>query len=192
MTVVSVSIPNLHTTRLLLRAIADSDRDGLLRLHTNPRVMRYWDSPVWTDSSRAVSFLSATREMSDTGTGVRLAVERLTDSTFLGWCQISRINRSFRSAALGYCFDEAVWGHGYATESVSALVAWALNELDLNRIQAEVDTRNGPSARVLEKVGFVREGTLREDCIVNGEVSDSWVYGLLRREWDASATLGLP
>ena len=38
-------------------------------------------------------------------------------------------------------------------------------------------------ARVLEKLGFVREGTLREDCIVDGEVSDSWVYGLLRREW---------
>jgi RimJ/RimL family protein N-acetyltransferase len=36
---------------------------------------------------------------------------------------------------------------------------------------------------VLEKLGFRREGTLREDCIVDGEVSDSWVYGLLRREW---------
>jgi len=36
---------------------------------------------------------------------------------------------------------------------------------------------------VLEKLGFQREGTLREDCVVNGDVSDSWVYGLLRREW---------
>jgi RimJ/RimL family protein N-acetyltransferase len=42
------------------------------------------------------------------------------------------------------------------------------------------------SARVLEKLGFVREGTLREDCIVNGDVSDSWVFGLLRREWQPS------
>jgi RimJ/RimL family protein N-acetyltransferase len=42
------------------------------------------------------------------------------------------------------------------------------------------------SARVLEKLGFVREGTLREDCVVNGEVSDSWVYGLIRREWRPS------
>jgi len=36
---------------------------------------------------------------------------------------------------------------------------------------------------VLEKLGFLREGTLREDCIVNGVVSDSWVYGLLRNQW---------
>ncbi|MBM7056477.1 MULTISPECIES: GNAT family protein [Streptomyces] len=43
------------------------------------------------------------------------------------------------------------------------------------------------SARVLEKLGFVREGTLREDCVVNGDVSDSWVFGLLRRDWHATA-----
>jgi [ribosomal protein S5]-alanine N-acetyltransferase len=59
--------------------------------------------------------------------------------------------------------------------------------LDLNRVQAEADTRNAASARVLEKLGFVREGTLREDCVVNGDVSDSWVYGLLRREWKRSS-----
>jgi RimJ/RimL family protein N-acetyltransferase len=46
------------------------------------------------------------------------------------------------------------------------------------------------SARVLEKLGFVREGTLREDCVVNGEVSDSWVYGLIRREWRPSSEPG--
>ena len=48
-------------------------------------------------------------------------------------------------------------------------------------------TRNAASARVLEKLGFVLEGTLREDCIVNGDVSDSWVYGLLAREWHPAA-----
>jgi [ribosomal protein S5]-alanine N-acetyltransferase len=83
---------------------------------------------------------------------------------------------------LRYCFAEAAWGRGYATEAAGALLGWAFDTLDLNRVQAETDTRNLASARVLEKLGFVREGTLREDCVVNGEVSDSWVYGLLRRE----------
>jgi len=67
------------------------------------------------------------------------------------------------------------------------LLRWAFATLDLNRVQAETDTRNAASARVLEKLGFVREGTLREDCVVNGEVSDSWVYGLIRREWPPSS-----
>ena len=88
-----------------------------------------------------------------------------------------------RSAALGYCLGEASWGHGYATEAARAVLQWAFDTLDLNRVQAETDTRNAASARVLEKLGFVREGTLREDCVVNGDVSDSWVYGLLRRQW---------
>jgi RimJ/RimL family protein N-acetyltransferase len=72
------------------------------------------------------------------------------------------------------------------------LLGWAFETLDQNRVQAETDTRNVASARVLEKLGFVREGTLREDCVVNGEVSDSWVYGLIRREWRPSSELVAP
>jgi [ribosomal protein S5]-alanine N-acetyltransferase len=93
----------------------------------------------------------------------------------------------YRSASLGYCLGQAAWGHGYATEAARALLQWAFDMLDLNRVQAETDTRNVASARVLEKLDFMREGTLREDCIVNGEVSDSWVYGLLRRQWRPSS-----
>ena len=106
---------------------------------------------------------------------------------FIGWCSLNRWNPDYRSASQGYCFDNAAWGHGYATEAARVLLRWAFGTLDLNRVQAETDTRNVASARVLEKLGFVREGTLREDCVVNGEVSDSWVYGLIRREWRPSS-----
>jgi RimJ/RimL family protein N-acetyltransferase len=58
-------------------------------------------------------------------------------------------------------------------EAARALLRWAFDALDLNRVQAETDIRNVASARVLEKLGFVCEGTLREDRVVNGEVSDS-------------------
>lgn len=96
---------------------------------------------------------------------------------------LTRWNRDYRSASLGCCLDDAVWGNGYATEAARALHQWAFDTLDLNRVHAETDTRNAASARVLEKLGFVREGTLRGDCVVNSEVSDSWVHGLIRREW---------
>jgi RimJ/RimL family protein N-acetyltransferase len=121
--------------------------------------------------------------MAEEGTGVRVAIERLSDGAFVGWCSVTRWNPTHRSAALTYCLTEAAWGHGYATEASRALVRWAFDTLDLNRVQTETDTRNVASARVLEKLGFVHEGTLREDCVVNGEVSDSRVFGLLRREW---------
>jgi ribosomal-protein-alanine N-acetyltransferase len=181
-------VPTLHTERLLLRPFDHTDADDLFALHTNTVVMRYWDGPVWTGRSRAERFIATCREMAVEGTGLRVAVDRVSDGGFIGWCTLQRCNPEYRSAALGYCFHDAVWGHGYATEAVRSLLGWAFDTLGLNRVQAEVDTRNNASARVLEKLGFVREGTLREDCIVNGEVSDSGVYGLLRREWGPRPT----
>jgi [ribosomal protein S5]-alanine N-acetyltransferase len=179
----SLPTPSLHTPRLRLRPFQDADVDDVFALQSNAFVLRYWDSPPWTDRGRAERFLTVCRQMADVGTGARLAVDRAADGAFIGWCTLNDWNPDYRSASLGYCFAEAAWGHGYATEAAGALVRWAFQTLDLNRVQAEADTRNVASARVLEKLGFVCEGTLREDCVVNGDVSDSWVFGLLRREW---------
>jgi RimJ/RimL family protein N-acetyltransferase len=182
----SLPTPTLHTGRLTLRPFADGDADRLYALHSNAHVLRYWDSPPWSERARAERFIAACRQMSDDGTGARLAVDRVPEGDFIGWCSLTRWNPDHRSASLGFCYTDAVWGHGYATEAAHGLLQWAFDTLDLNRVQAETDTRNVGSARVLEKNGFVREGTLREDCIVNGEVSDSWVYGLIRRDWRPS------
>ena len=182
--------PSLHTARLRLRAFADADADDLFALHSSAYVLRYWDSPPWSERGRAQKFITASRQMAQEGTGARMAVDCISDGAFIGWCSLSSWNPDYRSAALGYCYHDAAWGHGYATEAAHALLRWAFDTLDLNRVQAEADTRNVASARVLEKLGFVREGTLREDCVVNGEVSDSWVYGLIRREWQPSRSVG--
>ncbi|MGP4051455.1 GNAT family N-acetyltransferase [Streptomyces sp. 2A115] len=183
----SLPAPSLHTARLRLRAFEDADANDLFALQSSAHILRYWDSPPWTERSRAEKFITACRRMEQEGTGARLAVDRVSDGVFIGWCTLNSWNPDFRSASLGYCYDDAAWGQGYATEAARALLGWAFDTLDLNRVQAEADTRNVASARVLEKLGFVREGTLREDCVVNGDVSDSWVYGLLRREWEPSS-----
>ncbi|WP_372348259.1 GNAT family N-acetyltransferase [Streptomyces sp. KL116D] len=175
--------PTLHTDRLRLRPFTAADADHLFTLHSNTHVMRYWDSEPWTERARADRFIAMCGKVADEGTGARVAVDRAADGAFVGWCGLIGWDPGNRSASLGYCLDESMWGHGYATEAAHALLGWAFDTLDLNRVQAEADTRNAASGRVLEKNGFVREGTLREDCVVNGEVSDSWVYGLLRREW---------
>ena len=183
-----LSTPTLRTPRLLLRPLADSDAQHLFSMHSNPHVLRYWDSPPWGDASRAERFIRASEEIAAEGTGVRLAVEVSDEATFIGWCSLTRWNPTFCSASLGYCFLDSAWGQGYATETVRALLEWAFESLDINRVQAETDTRNLASARVLEKLGFLREGTLREDCVVLDEVSDSWIYGLIRRDWMPSPT----
>jgi ribosomal-protein-alanine N-acetyltransferase len=152
----SLPTPTLQTARLRLRPVTDADADALFALHSNAYVLRYWDAPPWSERVRAQRFIATCRQMADEGTGARLAIDRLSDGAFIGWCSLTRWNPDYRSASLGYCLGDAAWGHGYATEA---------------------------ARRVLEKIGFAREGTLREDCVVNGEVSDSWVFGLIRREW---------
>jgi [ribosomal protein S5]-alanine N-acetyltransferase len=183
----SLPTPTLSTDRLRLRPFDDTDANDIFALQSNAHVLRYWDSPPWRDRGRSEHFIGACRQMAKEGTGARVAVDRVADGAFIGWCHLSNWNPDHHSASLGYCFNEAAWGYGYATEAARALLRWAFDTLDLNRVQAETDTRNVASARVLEKLGFVREGTLREDCVVNGEVSDTSVYGLIRREWQPSS-----
>jgi [ribosomal protein S5]-alanine N-acetyltransferase len=177
--------PTLQTLRLRLRPFADSDSDAIYALQSNARVLRYWNSPPWEDRTRSQAFLAACKQTEQDGSGARFAIETLESNVFVGWCSMFGWNPTYRSLGVGYCLSEGAWGKGYATEAVRAMLTWAYQVLDLNRVEADLDTRNAASARVLEKLGFVREGLKREDCIVNGEVSDSWIYGLLKREWEA-------
>ena len=117
MTRMSLPTPTLHTARLRLRPFDDADANDLFALHSSAYVLRYWDAPPWSERVRAERFITACRQMAEGGTGARLAVDRVSDGAFIGWCSLNRWNPDYRSASLGYCFDDAAWGHGYATEA---------------------------------------------------------------------------
>lgn len=178
----SLVTPTLVTERLRLRPLEDEDASFLWELMSAPFVLRYWDEPPWRDPSRAQRFVDQSRSAASEGSGARVLVEGAQDGERLGWCGVSSWDPAFRSAELTLCFGQASWGHGHATEAGAALLDWAYATLDLNRVQAMADTRNIACGRVLHKLGFVLEGTLREDCVVDGVVSDSWVFGLLARD----------
>jgi RimJ/RimL family protein N-acetyltransferase len=69
-------------------------------------------------------------------------------------------------------------------EALQATLGYAFHILDLHRIEADVDPRNQASIKTLERLGFQREGLLRERWQVGGEIQDSLFYGLLRRDWE--------
>ncbi len=179
----SLPTPTLHTARLNLRPFTEADTNAIFALMSDPVVLRYGDTPPWKERAQAVHFIAGCKQLEQEGSGARLAIERTTDGTFIGMCNLFKWNEIYRSIKLGYCLDIAAWGQGFATEASHALLQWGFATLDLNRVQAETDTRNTASHRVLEKLGFVHEGTLRESCIVDGEVSDSTIHGLLKRGW---------
>ncbi len=81
-------------------------------------------------------------------------------------------------AELGYWLGEPFWGRGILSEAVPAFTAWALEEFKLARIEALVFAWNPASARVLEKAGYAREGTLRRSAVKEGQIIDRWLYAL--------------
>jgi RimJ/RimL family protein N-acetyltransferase len=85
-------------------------------------------------------------------------------------------------AEIGYWLGEPFWGKGIATESLKAVTAEVFATTDLLRLQAGVYAFNTGSARVLEKAGYVHEGTHRKAVIKRGEIHDLFMYAKLRKD----------
>jgi RimJ/RimL family protein N-acetyltransferase len=102
----------------------------------------------------------------------------------IGHATLFNWDRAQRRAEIGYSIRRDLWGQGLGGEAVATLIAFGFERLDLRRFEADADPRNAASLRLLEKLGFVREGYLRERWEFNGEIQDAVYFGLLRRDWD--------
>ena len=169
----------LTTERLVLRAYADTDRAAFHRMYSDPDVMRYGTGAPWRSIDEATAYLDKDRRERAAGETLRLAIERRSDGATIGSCALFAFEPDSRRAEIGYSLARDAWGHGYASETAGRLLAYAFDELRLHRIEADIDPRNTASARLLERLGFRREGLLRERWIIAGEAGDSAIYGLL-------------
>jgi len=176
----------LHTKRLLLRPLGAADAPALFEAFSDPRVMRYWSTPPWPSMDAAHALVERDLKAMASGEYVRLGIERREDGRLLGNCTLFKIDAPCRRAEVGYGLAYSAWGNGYMHEALLALLEFGFSELALNRVEADIDPRNEPSARSLERLGFKREGCLRERWIVGAEVSDSALYGLLLSVWQAN------
>ena len=104
---ITISTPTIQTGRLRIRPFNDSDANALFAIHSNAEVLRYWDAPAWSEFASAERFIVKCRQIEKEGTGTRVAVERVSDGTFIGWCSLIKWDPIFRSASMGFCFDIA-------------------------------------------------------------------------------------
>ena len=177
----------LPTPRLVLRPLVPADAEAVFALRSDPVIQRYGSHPPWTDRQLAVDYIERDIAGMAAGKHAQFAIVRRTDAALIGTCTLYALDEQCRCAEVGYVLRVSEWGQGYANEAVTTLLDWGFEHLELNRIGADVDPRNAPSARALDRLGFVREGHLRERWIVGGEVCDSWIYGLLAADWKARA-----
>src|SRR5690625_2632729 len=89
-----------------------------------------------------------------------------------------------RVGEIAYIINPEYWGLGYATEVAKVLIPFGFNQLNLHRIFATCDPRNIGSSRVLEKVGMIKEGRIREDLLIKNGWRDSLMYSILEQEWN--------
>lgn len=111
------------------------------------------------------------------------ALEDRASGKMIGRCELAEYRPDDKRAELTYALNSDFWGQGLMSEAARAVVRYGFSELDLNRISAQVFTDNIGSIRLLEKLGMVREGCLREYRHVRGKAEDVYIYSLLRADW---------
>ena len=175
-------LPTLVAGHVTLRWLEERDVDDLFAIYSNPEVMRYWSRTPYQDRGEAAALVETIHRQFERRELFEWGIVRTSDDRVVGTCTLFNIDQANLRAEIGYVLGRAHWGNGYAQAAVGRLIALAVDECGLQRLEADVDPRNTPSIRVLERHGFQREGLLRERWLVNGEWQDSAMYGLLARE----------
>lgn len=186
-------VPVIETSRLRLRPYRADDDEAMFALYSDPRVMRYWSFPSWVEVAQARGYLEKARAGMDSGEIFPWAIADRASDRLIGALTLHSLHVEQLRAEVGYSLSPDYQGRGLAAEALRCGLAHAFDVLGLVRVEADIDPRNVASWRLLEKIGFVREGLLRQRWRVNGEVCDSAFYGLLADEFireDAAAGNG--
>ena len=121
------------------------------------------------------------------GTGAAYLVERIADGALLGGVTLTNIRRGVtQSASVGYWIGLPYVRQGYASEALSAVLRYAFDDLELNRLEAACMPKNRASMGVLERAGFRHEGLARRYLMIRGTFEDHLLFARLRNDVPAS------
>jgi RimJ/RimL family protein N-acetyltransferase len=180
----------MSTDRLTLRAFVRADITALTRYRNLDDVARFQDWPLPYTRDLAHQLVDEMDELAGPTPDhwYQIAID---DGTGLVGDAAVWLGEHARTAMLGYTLAPAAQGRGYAVEVVTALADCLLDHYGVRRVAATLDPRNLASARVLERCGFVYEGTARSSVFARGEWSDDATFALLgddRDQWRSRPT----
>jgi RimJ/RimL family protein N-acetyltransferase len=180
-----VEATRLRTDRLELRSVRDEDVDRILEFRNLPEVNRWL---IHTEVDPAEFRASCRRAAEDPHDH---SVAAVLDGVVIGTVSLEVVDgmgqpgmKARTEAQLGYTFDPAYAGHGYATEAATAMVAYAFERLGVRRITAGCFADNLASVRILEKIGMRREQHgIRDSWHAELGWVDGYTYGMLAEWW---------
>ena len=173
----------IESERLLIRLVTEGDLPSLLELNSHEEVPALLPYAPWTSLADAEAWYRRMSGIQATGLALQFVIVSKAAGNAIGTCLLFRFEEASARAELGYVLGRAYWGHGFMHEALGALLGCAFGGMGLRRLEAEVDTRNSRSARVLRRLGVTKEGVLRQRWVSKGHAEDVEMYGLLRDEW---------
>jgi ribosomal-protein-alanine N-acetyltransferase len=167
------SIPDLATERLRLRAPLPRDAAALLALIGDPEVTKYINVATITTLAEAQAVLERLDQRYAARDMIRWAIELVEHNEMIGTVGLLRFDFEHRHAELGYDIARRWWGRGLSPEAAGAVIRYGFSVLGLHRIEAGALPENDASVRVLQKLGFVEEGTRRDYLYAKGRFTAS-------------------
>jgi ribosomal-protein-alanine N-acetyltransferase len=170
---------------LRLRIPREQDAQRLFELASDAEVTRFFSWGPYEDQSEAAAWLETLPQRRADGIALELAIVD-PDDWVIGIIAVLEVSKRDRRAVVGIWLGQAYWGTGASAESEALLAHFVFEQLRMERLGAWVDVRNPRSQRAFERIGYVREGTLRAFHRHGDERRDLVAYSLLREEWQQS------
>ena len=175
----------IETQRLLIRSVVPEDARLLAERRSEPKVAKYQNWTLPFPLERAEKMVSEIMAMDgpENEEWWMASVCDVDTGEVLGDLAL-HLSQEGRTAEIGYTFASQHWGKGYAVEAVDALVTYLFEDLEVTRVFGMLHPDNPASAMVMERNGFLFEGHTKSSFWLDDEVSDDWIYGLLRPDWE--------
>jgi RimJ/RimL family protein N-acetyltransferase len=179
-------LEGIATERLRLRPFQPSDVEAFIRYRTDPTTTQWqsWTLPLTAEKATEIVTSCAKTDRLIDGEWTGFVITDATTNEIFGDISFCP-DWKCRSAELGYTLGREHRGRGIVTEAAAAVIAWLFSDAYFHRVHAALHPDNHASAAVLERLGFVYEGTLVESFWVDDDCSDDPQYRLLRTDWVA-------
>lgn len=175
------AVPELRTPRLLLRRLVESDAPGLHTAYGDAAAMRFWDAPPSRDIAETAARIRRSLEISPQWHAA-FAVLLRAGGEFVGMVNYHQRVPTHQRLGVGWIVARPWWRQGLAQEATQALLQHCFAALDAHRIEAHIEPENGASLRLAERLGFRREGLMRDCLFVDGNPRAAFLYALLRTD----------
>lgn len=173
----------IEADRVGLRPVAATDLPALLAINGDPQVTQFLPYATWQTLDDGAAWLTRMEALGATGTAQQLVVVRRADAAVIGTLLLFKHDAGSQRIELGYVLGRAHWGQGLMREALQAVCSHLFGAMGLRRIEAEVNPANVASCRLLARVGFTLEGTLRQRWVGKAGAYDTQVFGCLAQEW---------